>query len=139
MPVAYHRVAMNSFAPNIDSVRLRLSQAKRRANTAAGLVLILTAAAATVLVFATDYQSGMVAGVTVSLCLLCGVPIAAGLLLSCVPYRSERKVLALARASASPSPAPQRLLPGLAIVLLVLSLSALAFALVIHAAWGFQG
>jgi hypothetical protein len=130
---------MPSSAPDIDSVQLRLSRAKRRANIAAGLVLILTTGAATVLVFATDYQSWMVAGVTVSLCLLCGVPIAAGLLLSCVPYRSERKVLALARATASSRPAPQRFLPGFAIVLLVLSISALAFALVIGAAWGFQG
>jgi len=130
---------MNSSAPDIDGVRLRLSRAKRHANIAAGLVLTLTTAAATVLVFATDYQTWMVAGVTVSICLLCGVPIAAGLLLSCVPYRSERRVLALARATASSSTAPQRFLPGLAIVLLVLFISALAFALVIGAAWGFQG
>ncbi|MBK9966633.1 MAG: hypothetical protein IPP07_17840 [Holophagales bacterium] len=130
---------MNSSAPDIDGVRLRLSRAKRRANIAAGVVLILTTAAATVLALATNAQSWTVAGVAVSLCILCGGPIAAGLLLSCVPYRSERKILAVARATASSSPDPQSFLPGLAIVLLVLFISALAFALVIGAAWGFQG
>ena len=128
---------MTSSAPSIDTVRLRLSRAKRRANIAAGLVLVLTTAAGTACFFATDYQAWLVAGVSVSLCILCGVPISAGLLLSCVPYRSEREVLELARSSTSSNPPPQRFLPGLAIALLVLFVSALVLALVIGAAWGF--